>query len=692
MAEAIEKKEDTPIEDISKIKASGSAIVYETKDFETKFEYSLTAKEEAEEHIKKYISENGVDEKQIDYISNGSEQSVTLYDTVLETTSETESLIKVNASKTDTDTAKVSNAKFYLSGVKSSAESADKGWLIEVKSVDGAASELDVTIDDYAYISGLTNKETSDDGSSATLNVSLNNGAVWELKQKTDLTDGQRSTLNNLTINDGVLGIKDGAEGVKYFIKLTSDGKNNDGVLTNNGTIALSNTTKNYEDQLTIEGNYIGGTNSVVILDTLWNKPADDDSEYEFKSDKLVITGTATGRTTVKASDSKTGNNIIDGDVETVNAVINSDAVITVEKTGDIAFIGTTKTTGISEVQLAKRTNEEGQDEYYWTTENIIDPVVPAYVNTSKVNIEQSLMTLGTYDERRGNAVYSDGLYKKDQQTWTRIFTNNLKENGKSRFNTKSNVWGIQVGHDFFINETANGRTNQAGVYLAYNKSNNKYYDEYKAINGIIGLDKFAGKVDSEVVSLGASYTLYKENDNYLDLVTQLSYINNHYKPIEGTTPKQKGLAWALSGEYGKSYILSETANGSSFVVEPQAQLVYQFTKLDGFNDIIKEVGDNEQHTLRGRIGSKISYVTEGNNTVYGIANIWHDFTGTRDISIGKDNIKEKFARTWGEFGLGSVLKTSARSNVFIDGRYQKEFGKGERKGFRANVGFNYSW
>ena len=132
------------------------------------------------------------------------------------------------------------------------------------------------------------------------------------------------------------------------------------------------------------------------------------------------------------------------------------------------------------------------------------------------------------------------------------------------------------------------------------------------------------------------------------------------------------------------------------WLIEPQAQLVYQYVGLKDFNDGIRQVSQDKQHSLRGRLGARLAYNGPSRslrtNTFYAVANVWHDFIKPHGVDIGEDNVREKRNATWGEVGLGAQLPVSNNAYVYGDARYQHNFGSTSRHGYRGSVGFKYTW
>ncbi|KOQ95745.1 histidine kinase [Haemophilus sp. C1] len=723
----------------SEIRASTNALVFDTIDYENLGEvkkFFLTFYE---------MLARGKDNKN---------NQVSLVNTTLSTTSATDSLILANArfkkegqllwgakqlgkegvlkSRFNWGAFNVSNATFKLSGNQSTATAASKGWAVYAKSDEvntatntaEATSELTATFSDGAQLTGLVHQDI---GSTLTMNV--DNKAVWTLKKKDDLdSDKQRSTATSVTLSNG--GILDAASNSasEYFIKvLSKTGKS--GTLTNGGIITLAN--QSYADKLTIEGNYVG-KDGVLKVNTEWNSPGDDQGGNS-QSDLLEITGSASGKTTVISVSKDRKENIIDGTIgELADRYKRSVAVIKVlgqdqgSETGILnaedpdhtytirdTFTGTAKTTGAGEVQLASRKdNTTNVTEYFWTVtttnqNNIITPSAPAYTLVPRQNLELGYTMLDTLHQRRGeNQTLSwdkQGSYWQDveKQSWGRVIGKHLKLDGKERFGLKTNMYGFQVGHDFDVKtkQDDEGKLTRrfTGLYFGALRSHSKFYDEYRAKNGVVIADKLTSRVKTTALNLGVTDTRYNENGTYIDWVGQLSWLNNRYSSVDGTQAKNHGWGAALSVETGRPYALGKdkTNNGDSWILEPQAQLIAQYLRLGNFNDGTRAVSQ-KGYGLRGRVGFRLAYNKPNDKqrtrTYYFIGNIWHDFKATGNALIGRDKLTEKFDRTWWELGLGSQFSLSENTYLYADARYEKSFNNNSHKGYQGTVGVKYSW
>jgi len=618
------------------------------------------------------------------------DQEVLLKNAKINTTSTNASLILVNAG--------VTGAKMSVTGKDSLLTAASDGWLVEVEDPSKWSTNnagLSFTLSENAKAQGLMNVSGA-----STLDVNLDNGAIWELKSKTGLTE-QRSTLTsfNLTSNavlDAATNLTS-ADAAEYFVTVPLF--NND-----SGIINLDN--GKYQDKLTIEGNYNGSGNATVKMNTIWNAPGNEQGTNS-ESDVLRITGTATGMTTVIPVSSNGSLNLIDGSVQQIQTVINTIPVIYVEQAGADAFTGSARTTGISQVDLVKRANGNS-DEYYWTAKakdvDIYNPETPNYTQMPIANMELGYSTLGTLHERRGEnqtlAWDECGTCVKDNkgQSWGRIVGSHLDLEGKNRFNMSGEQYLMQLGHDFIINENAEKQSrNHTGAYISYGRSDMDFEDKYRAVNGQVVDKKYTGNGKTDAFSLGLYNTHYDKNGSYLDLVGQVSHLRNTYNTSGLAEVKQNGFGAVLSAEVGRPYALTEHKdNESGWMIEPQAQLVYQYLGLDSFHDDVRTVDQNDQHGLRGRLGVRLAHNSEAKdlrtNTVYFTANVLHDFLEQSDINIGPDSINEKYNNTWGSIGVGMQLPVSQHGYFYADGRYEHSFTSEKRETYKGTLGLKFTW
>lgn len=677
------------------IKSGNSAVVFDTQDYTTKVSAFFISDD---------VSRN----------ESNKDQEVRLNNTKITTTSDDASLIVADARKESSFAVtfagnKVAswfnngefvaeNAKFTLKGKDSEAKAAENGWLAETKVATTKGADLTFTLSDQAKAIGLMQQQSKGDVRSK-LDVHVNSRAVWELKQK---GDEQRSTINALALDNGILDASknapNGSAGTDYKVKLVQQDGTVGTLTSTNGEITLANSS--YNDKLTIEGNY-KATNGILKVNTKWNS---DDVNGGI-SDLLEITGNAEGTTKVVSLKADGTENMIDGTIGSIAADLakNSTAVVRVQGESNLKnFTGIAKTTGAGELQLASK-KVGNTTEYFWTvvsTNNdaIYTASVPAYTLIPNLNLEVGYETVGTLHQRRGeNQALSWEKSQANNQIWGRIIGKHIALDGKKRLNLSANLAGFQFGHDFDISSSENGGKRLTGGYVGYTHANSKFYDEYRAENGVVLDDKYTGKAKTENLHVGVTHTRYSEDGSYIDFVGQLSWMQNKYNSFDSKA-KNHGLGVALSGEVGRPFVLSKekTNNGDSWIIEPQAQLIYQYLGLNSFTDDMRSVHQDKQHNLRSRIGVRFAYNNltdhEKVRTLYFTTNVWHNFRNTSASNIGEDNVTEKLAKTWGEVGLGAQFATSSNTHIYADARYEQSLSGTKHQGYKGSIGIKYSW
>ncbi|MGC0686564.1 autotransporter outer membrane beta-barrel domain-containing protein, partial [Escherichia coli] len=165
----------------------------------------------------------------------------------------------------------------------SNLTAASDGYLVDIIKYRNSttASSLKLTLDNGSTMTGLTNKAYAN----STLNIDLNNGSTWNLAEKATGTVAT-SAFDTLAMNGGstLNGTTQSTSPAKFILK---------GNVTSTGS-TLNLTDGKVGDVLTIQGSYVGN-NGNLFLDTVLG----DDSS---PTDKLVVSGSATGTTYVKVT------------------------------------------------------------------------------------------------------------------------------------------------------------------------------------------------------------------------------------------------------------------------------------------------------------------------------------------------------------------------------------------------------
>lgn len=485
------------------------------------------------------------------------------------------------------------------------------------------------------------------------------------------------------------------------------------GDVANAGTIDLHTASTAPANALTINGNYSGIAGSQLLVDSTWN------NANSLTTDTLIINGSASGSTAVSVPGG------IFGDVtQAEQAKVSDKPVVTVSSAhSGTVFTGSAPTTNAGEAQLMKVGNN-----YHWTLlakEKSTDPTptVPiyaeptsAYVQMPLVNKEMGFAQMGKLHERVGEQQtwawddcgtrceqyqqFKDKGQKK-YPVWGRINGEYLKMQGDNRFAFKSKTGFVQFGVDIDNQDNLqDGSRRHNGAMLTYGWGSTDFFDKNRAQNGFVVNDKFTGKADTDMLSLGGYSTWYARNGTYLDLVGNVSWLHNKYRSRDGIKASQNGYGLGLSAEVGRPWRIGE----SQWQIEPQAQLSYQYIHLNGFNDGVREVKGQSLNGVRGRIGARLAWNAQAEQlrtkTFYLTANVLHDFNGTQpSATLGREEVQESYGRTWGEVGLGAQTALGKATYLFGDVRYQHSLngkkgalGGTQREGYHGRIGVRHTW
>ncbi|ASY42602.1 autotransporter outer membrane beta-barrel domain-containing protein [Taylorella equigenitalis] len=432
----------------------------------------------------------------------------------------------------------------------------------------------------------------------------------------------------------------------------------------------------NVGSTLTVEGDYVGEEGSKLKVNTIWNNP------NESVTDALHVKGKAFGLTKVEVGN----NGVVRGDVSPYGDDKYSEDVVTVdqEHEGNV-FTGSAETEGAEQIQLVKVGNN-----YKWKLKGTFSQSVPGYLQGPTINLSTGFADLGTLNERIGAQSQSTNSGGK---VWGRIRGIDLDLTGSKQFSSKSKSSSWQFGFDLATKYRGLNARSETGVMFGYTNTDVDTFDEERKVNGIVVDDKLVGGITTDALSLGVYHTSYNPNGSYFDLVGQVSKLKNKYNARNGIKADQSGWSALLSAEIGHKFALG-TAGG---FIEPQAQLAYQHLSLDDFKDKAREVKGVDANALRGRVGVRMGYdlapkASAVGSSVYMTANLITDLTSNPKVKIGKDNVEEKFNRTFLELGLGGQASMSKSLNLYGDIRVQTNVGSKDRSGIKGQIGLKYSW
>ncbi|KWE81431.1 autotransporter outer membrane beta-barrel domain-containing protein [Burkholderia territorii] len=319
-------------------------------------------------------------------------------------------------------------------------------------------------------------------------------------------------------------------------------------------------------------------------------------------------------------------------------------------------------------------------------------PGVAGYAMTPLLNADYGFSTLGKLHERVGD------IYNLEKQApgnrdgvWGRIGGQSLDANA-GRFAADERTFFAQFGKDWTLDQAPAGGSTHAGVTASIGVANASFSDMARA--GTPGLSTSTGSVEMHAQSIGGYWTRYLADGTYFDSVGQVTHYGNRYRDGYGNDASQNGFGIALSQEVGKPFGIG----GTPIAVEPQAQLMYQYLKLNGFNDNVSAVSGTTSNALRGRVGVRIfrpnldANAGGGAATPYFTADVLHDFLSPGQTVVGGTPFATHLGRTWYELGLGVTAGFGKSGELYANVKYARNIGGDYRRGVTGQVGYRYSW
>jgi outer membrane autotransporter protein len=136
---------------------------------------------------------------------------------------------------------------------------------------------------------------------------------------------------------------------------------------------------------------------------------------------------------------------------------------------------------------------------------------------------------------------------------------------------------------------------------------------------------------------------------------------------------------------------------GPRFVLEPQAQIIWQQVGFVDSNDGIGSVALGSTSGLTGRLGVRGAWTIEGTHgevwQPYVRANLWRDWGALATTSFGIDTVPLIESATRLEFAGGVTAKLNSAFSVYAQGGYQFALdGEFIRNGVQGNIGLRYAW
>ncbi|WP_158598571.1 autotransporter-associated beta strand repeat-containing protein [Achromobacter sp. K91] len=234
-------------------------------------------------------------------------------------------------------------------------------------------------------------------------------------------------------------------------------------------------------------------------------------------------------------------------------------------------------------------------------------PEVSTAVATPELALRYGSTFLDSLHERIGEARYAlpSTPAGSNSLVWGRVIGVTGERNGSNSGILGSRgpdydykIYGLQSGVDLYRRANANGSMDHAGAYVAFGR----------ATADVDHLDgRSAGQAAMNGVTLGGYWTHIGKEGWYVDAVIQgTRYDVDNGRSPAGYNLDTRGFGFATSLEGGYPFRLND-----EWVIEPQAQLVFQNVNLNDANDGAAKIRFKDVDSLRGRLGVRLARTVE---------------------------------------------------------------------------------
>ena len=347
----------------------------------------------------------------------------------------------------------------------------------------------------------------------------------------------------------------------------------------------------------------------------------------------------------------------------------------------------------------------------------IIGPEVPTYGAVQPMALQLGRTMLGTHDERMGQLyeapcqpttpIYSNAPGYTKAPTgcgtdgwrpavWGRLFAQQIDNRYQAFADPRADgqIAGLQAGVDLLRSDgLIAGHKDYAGLYFAYGNANVDVSGLVTNAAATAYVLQHTGSLNLNAYSGGAYWTHYGPQGGYLDLVLQgTSY--GGAASTEFARLKTSGTGFISSLEGG--YPIALPRLGPGFVLEPQAQILWQWVNFDTGNDGLGPVALGTSSVATARVGLKGSWtITDGDGRVwqpYMRANFWSDLGGTATTLFDQDAVPVNLRTQYMDVAAGFTSRINNHFSGFVDAGYQFSVGDGERRGVKGIAGLRYRW
>ena len=470
------------------------------------------------------------------------------------------------------------------------------------------------------------------------INITLRNGAFWDVTGDSTLTTLDNDSFVNMT------------DGTRSGTSITA--KN----LSGTGTIAmdLDWTSNGGAKEKTEHSDYIVATESATGTQTIVSDPATMHLDAMGIDDRLYF-ATLTNSDAVFTSPI-TQQNVTKGSLYDYTIGITSE---------------TTTTTDAADTMADRAAADTTTDWFFGTIGYTESPAV----ETGRINsnIMYDLVTdVDTLNKRMGDV---RNMNTDPDGWWARTTYTHQDRDSYSGHSNR-----FELGKDFVISRDDGSVVHQGAVftYLRSSDSFDNGNGKYKRYSGAL------------------YHTWLGNSGRYVDVVGRMGKVmgNSHTFLINGTQSDSSFGTWyqQASVETGKTYDLDD-----GWYFEPQAQLQYthmnskSYTSSDGINHDLDSV-----NSFIGRLGFRLGQRINDKTSWYVKGDILHEFSGDGGIMLTSANGLERIdynrdgKDTWYDLGAGLTAELSPASSLWFE--FERKFSGSYSNNWEFNGGISWKF
>jgi len=229
------------------------------------------------------------------------------------------------------------------------------------------------------------------------------------------------------------------------------------------------------------------------------------------------------------------------------------------------------------------------------------------------------------------------------------------------------NIGAFQGGQDLLQRDNDNGSRDHAGLYTAIGllTGDVTHFDRTSA-----GANSLNG------YSLGGYWTHFGATGWYLDAILQGTWYDA--RGASTTLPALTTSGWGFASSLEGGYPIKL---GSGFVIEPQAQIVYQNVSLGDGNDTAATVQFRNAESFAARIGARLARTwslddsTQRSITAWIRPSLWNEFRGDPQTlfssATGPIPFQSNISGAWVELNAGVDAQITKATSLFASAGYQ---------------------